>query len=171
MTTPVDSACEFDAAVAESAGSWSVRVEQAEDAAFLEALYRANAPMANMLPPAMLLQQHHIQETTFGAQYPKAMRRILLRGGQPVGRIIVDWSGSAQIHGVDIAVLPDESGRGGGLLLLRAWLAVCDALGRPASLFVRADNRARRLYTHLGFADVAGQAPDAPMIEMARAAR
>ena len=168
---PVDSAREFDAEVAESAGCWSVRVEQADDTAFLEELYATNAPMAGMLPPAMLLQQHQMQEANFGAQYPQAMRRILLRGGQPVGRIIVDWSGSAQIHGVDIAVFPDENGRGGGLILLRAWLAVCDALGRPASLFVRADNRARRLYAHLGFADVAGQAPDTPMIDMARAAR
>jgi hypothetical protein len=176
VTVPIDSAPRFDAAVAESAGAWSVRAEQPADAAFLQELYAANAPMANFLPPAMLLQQHHMQEANFGAQYPQAMRRILLRGGQPVGRIIIDWSGSAQVHGVDIAVLPpthyqDESGRGGGLILLRAWLAICDALGRPASLFVRADNRARRLYLHLGFADVAGQAPDAPMIEMVRAAR
>ena len=119
----------------------------------------------------MLLQQHHMQEATFGAQYSQAMRRVLLRGAHPVGRVIIDWSGSASVHGVDIAVLLDESGRGGGLILLRAWLAVCDAHGRSASLFVRADNRARRLYAHLGFADVAGQSADTPMVEMTRAAR
>lgn len=161
----------FDTAVADSRAGWRVRAELPDDTQFLETLYAANAPLAGMLPPAMLLQQHHIQEATFGAQYRQAMRRILLRGGQPVGRIIIDWSGSTSVHGVDIAVFPDENGRGGGLILLRAWLTVCDALGRPASLFVRADNRARRLYAHLGFADVQGQAGDAPMIEMAREAR
>ena len=170
---PFDPARMFDAAVVLSAAGWSARVEQPGDAAFLQSLYSANAPMAQILPPLMLLQQHHMQDANFAVQYPQAMRRILLRGGQPVGRIIIDWSGSAQVHGVDIAVLPpalsqDESGRGGGLILLRAWLAICDALGRPASLFVRADNRARRLYTHLGFAELPGQAADAPMIEMAR---
>ena len=161
----------YDTAVAESGAGWSVRQELPKDTHFLETLYRANAPMAYILPPVMLLQQHQMQEANFGAQYPQAMRRILLRGGQPIGRIIIDWSGSAQVHGVDIAVLPDERGRGGGLILLRAWLALCDALGRPASLFVRADNRARRLYAHLGFGDVAGQSADAPMVEMIRAAR
>ena len=167
---PVDAARDFDAIVAKSAGGWSVRQEQADDAAFLQALYAVNAPLAQVLPPSMLLQQHQMQEANFAAQYPQAMRRILLREGQPVGRTIMDWSGSAQFYGIDIAVLPDESGRGGGLIMLRAWLAICDALGRPASLFVRADNRARRLYTHLGFTEVTGQSADAPMIEMARAA-
>ena len=160
----------FDTAVAESGAGFSVRQELPKDTHFLETLYRATAPMAYILPPVMLLQQHQMQEANFGAQYPQAMWRILLRSGQPVGRIIIDWSGSASVHGVDIAVLPDESGRGGGLVLLRAWLKACDAQARPASLFVRADNRARRLYTHLGFAEVPGQSADTPMIEMARAA-
>jgi ribosomal protein S18 acetylase RimI-like enzyme len=160
----------FDTAVAESRAGFSVRAELPEDSAFLETLYCVNAPLAAMLPPVMLLQQHQMQEANFGAQYPQAMWRILLRGGQPVGRIIIDWSGAASVHGVDIAVLPDESGRGGGLILLRAWLTGCDALGRHASLFVRADNRARRLYAHLGFTDVPGQSADTPMVEMTRPA-
>ena len=168
MTIASDPAHAFDTMMADNAVDYSVRQEAPLDASFLENLYVANAPMTDFLPMALLLQQHRMQEATFAAHYPHAMRRILVRSGQPVGRIILDWSSTAVAHGVDIGVLPHRNGRGGGLNLLRAWLVVCDALECPASLFVRADNRARRLYTHLGFAEVAGQANDSPMVQMTR---
>lgn len=150
---------------------WRVRVEEAGDAGFLRSLFLANAVLGAMLPPSLMEQQHAVQEATFRVQHPDAMRAVLLRGPQPVGRMIIDWSGRGAIHGVDLGVLATGGGRGGGLVLLKAWLAVADRLGRDSTLSVVATNPARRLYAHLGFHAVPDQPADAPVIAMLRPCR
>jgi len=52
---------------------------------------------------------------------------------------------------VDIALLPDARGMGIGAALIADLLTEAERAGKPVSLHVAKDNRARRLYERLGF--------------------
>jgi len=160
-----DPAIAFDAALRARAAGHAVRPETAADWPFLAELSAAVAPMRELLPAALLLQQAEAANAYFRAAFPSAMRRILASGHAPVGRIIIDWTQADHIAGVDIAVLP--AARGAGLAMLRAWLATADALGRPCRLNVVRATPARTLYARLGFRETAA-APDSPLVAMIR---
>lgn len=156
----------FDAAFRARAPDLDCRPERESDRAFLAGLFLACSPMADLLPEPLMRLQAALQYDGYAAAYPRAMRRIVLSEGSPIGRLIVDW-GPPDTHCIDIAVLPDRRATAAGPHLLRAWLAVADTIGSPATLSVRADNPARRLYARLGFVAIANAVPDA-MIAMTR---
>lgn len=141
----------FDAAVAGRCSQISFRAESPEDTEFLRALFIACSPMAAHLPAAMLAQQADLQDRGFRAARPLTMRRVAVRDGDPVGRIVVDWDCAGPCHGVDIAVLPGARASGVALAMLRAWLAAADQLGRACTLEVLATNPAQVIYRRLGF--------------------
>ena len=100
------------------------------------------------------------------------MRSIVSVGGVPAGRIVVDWAGDGNSHGVDIAVLPEFRPSGAGLHMLRAWLDVADCAAMSCTLEVAHDNPAARLYWRLGFRPVTGEPDESPpFVRMVRAAR
>ena len=96
-------------------------------------------------------------------QHPDAMRRIILHQGTRIARIAVDWNVDGGAQGVDIVVLPSARHTQAGPHMLKAWLEIADRLARPCSLDVVADNRARLLCRRLGFREVAGADPVAPV--------
>lgn len=166
MTDPHTS---FDAAFAARAPWLGCRPEDAADAAFLIGLAMACSPLAGVIPDPMLLQQAEFQHAAHDGAHPRAMHRIAMFDGAPVGRIMIDWD-TAESHCVDIAVLPEHQGTGIGIALLRAWLDVADLRGQPARLEVRADNPAARIYLRLGFQPVPDPHGWSPVVTMLRPA-
>jgi hypothetical protein len=67
--------------------------------------------------------------------------------GLPAGRMIVDWTPTDHVQGIDTGY----RATGAGLHLLRAWLDVSDAMSKPCRLTVLAANPARGIYARLGF--------------------
>lgn len=158
----------FDAALLRRAPQLGVEAETAAHRRFLAELFAACSPLAGLLPPALLEMQFAAQDASFADDHPQAMRRILSWNGQPVGRIVIDWDAPDSAIGVDIAIHPDGRASGAGLAMLRAWLDVANALGRPCTLNVVATNPAQRIYRRLGFCPVGAVDPEATYIAMER---
>lgn len=148
-----------------------IRPETEADARFLTALFADCSPLANVLPPQLLALQAEAQQASHCQQHPAAMRRIVMRGGAPIGRFVVDWSLPGVAHAVDLAVLQCARHTLAGPHLLKAWLEVADASGRRCTLEVLADNRARLLYRRLGFDLDPAQDSGAAVLFMTRAVK
>lgn len=166
MTNPADASARFAATFAARCPGHFVREETETDRSFLLLLFTACSPLANSLPIAMIEQQAWLQDVAFREDHPSAPRWIVLHGDTPIGRIIVDWDLDGTCHGIDVAILPGKENVGKGAVLLSAWIATADWLGRNTSLQVLASNRAYMLYHRLGFKPVGDL--DRPSITMVR---
>ena len=103
---------------------------------------------------AFIRMQYEAQRRHYWASFPDAEHRIVLRDGEPVGRIWVHRTAD-EIRLLDIAVLPEHRRRGVGTYLIRSLQADAKAAGVPLRHSVELDNRgARRLYERLGFAAI-----------------
>jgi len=118
---------------------------------------------------AFVAQQYEAQERSYRAQAPDARCDVVLRDGEPVGRLIVA-RGAREIRVVDIALLPEHRGAGIGSALLRQVLAEADALGAATTVHVALTNPARALYERLGFAEVSRDGVYAAMRRQANTA-
>lgn len=138
----------------EAVPSVSLRPEQSGDAAFLfevfastreEELARTNwdAPMRR----AFLQNQFNAMRQGYRSTFPTAEFSIIEFAGTPIGRLVVNY-GPAEIHVVDIALLPARRNHGIGTCLMRR---VCAAANKPVRLCVLKNNRAVRWYERLGF--------------------
>ena len=103
---------------------------------------------------AFLALQFAAQHQYYQEVYPRADYRLILRDGQPAGRLYVNH-GADEIRIVDIALLPEHRNRGLGTRLLRELLAEADAAGLPLTIHVERFNPALRLYARLGFRQLA----------------
>lgn len=170
MNDPDAAAAAFEAEFARRAPDLRIEPEAIEHRRKLRDLMVACSPLRNRVPEALLDLQFESQDNSFRALRPHAMRRVVTRDGQLIGRIILDWQVPTISHGVDIAVHPELRRSGAALAMLRAWLAVADASHRSCTLDVIADNPAKRIYQRLGFAAKPAN-PGAPYILMERRAR
>ena len=143
----------------------TLRKEAAKDALFVDTLAAACSPLQGLVPDDIIHQQSVIQRLGHAAAYPYATRRILLRGDQPIGRLMIDCT-LGHSRCVDVAVLPMTRGLGYGTWLLTLWLQIADRLGMTTSVRVRRDNPAVALYQRLGF--IAGSDDGSPMATMTR---
>ena len=138
-----------------------LRDETASDTAFTAALFAADrGPMfaAGGWPAStvsgILASQYALQDAHFRRVYPSADRWIVARGGNDIGRLIVDRSG-ARWTLVDILIAREAQGRGAGTVIID-WIAkdACRAGVTAIGLSVALDNpRAEMLYRRLGFVD------------------
>ena len=102
---------------------------------------------------AFLGMQFRAQHQHYQAHYAGADFAIILRDGQPVGRLYVArWEREIRI--VDIALLAAHRGAGIGTGLLTALLAEGAQAQKPVSIHVEQFNPALRLYERLGFTQV-----------------
>jgi ribosomal protein S18 acetylase RimI-like enzyme len=99
---------------------------------------------------AFLDQQHDAQHRHFRSAYPSAEWLIVEKGGEPIGRLYLDYREEA-VHLVDIALLPKCQGEGTGSAILRDLAEYARAEGKSVSLRVEQNNPAARLYERLGF--------------------
>lgn len=131
-----------------------------DDEQFLKDLFAATrAPLFasaglpdDKLAP-LLAMQWRAQQAGHFHSHPAAVDIIVEVDRDPVGRVLVEWR-AAEVHLVDIALLPHWTGRGIGSAV------ICDLLEQARSrcctvvLSVARDNpRAAALYRRLGFVD------------------
>ena len=95
--------------------------------------------------------QFEAQRRHYRVHYPSAEHSIILRDGQPVGRMWVHRS-ETEIRLLDIAVLPDHRRRGIGTHLIRNLQEEARTARAALRHSAEVDNPgARRLYERLGF--------------------
>jgi ribosomal protein S18 acetylase RimI-like enzyme len=94
--------------------------------------------------------QFDAQDRDYRARFPDARFDVVDRDGAPIGRLIVE-RGEDEIRILDIALLPEHRGAGGGSALLRDLLAEAAASSKRVAIHVERANPARRLYERLGF--------------------
>jgi RimJ/RimL family protein N-acetyltransferase len=139
----------------------SLRPIEPADERFLYAVYAstrteelAPVPWTDEQKAAFLWQQFTAQHRHYQEHYGDARFEIILRDGEPVGRLYVArWP--AEIRIVDISILPAHRNAGIGGRLLRELLAEGEASGKTVSIHVERFNPAMRLYQRLGFREVA----------------
>jgi ribosomal protein S18 acetylase RimI-like enzyme len=110
-------------------------------------------PWDDAAKAAFLRAQLAAQSAAY-AQYPGRSNRLVVLGGEPVGRLDVA-RGEREIMVLDISLLPEHRGRGIGTALLRDVLDEAAAAGKRVRLHVARSNPALRLYRRLGFREVA----------------
>lgn len=134
------------------------REAAAGDDDFLFALYastRRDEMAAWDMPQAQqemfLRLQYRAQQQRYFAEREHSRHDIILRDGEPVGRLIVVRSAD-EIRLADIALLPEQRGSGIGSALIRELQMEAAQSRLPLRLHVARDNAgAVRLYERLGF--------------------
>ncbi len=138
----------------------SLRPIGPEDEAFLYQVY-ASTRVDELAPlgwdaaqqTAFLRMQFTAQQRCYQAQFPDASYLLILRDGEPSGRLYV-LRRDDEIRVLDIALLPEHRGAGFGGALLRDLLAEADREDKPVRLHVERFNPALRLYQRLGFTQI-----------------
>lgn len=116
---------------------------------------------------AFVEMQFDAQSRHYAQQHPQALCQLILlddgpmnapldismggsTGGRVVGRLWVDRE-VANLHVLDITLLPQARGQGLGTALLRELMTEAEQRGTPLTVSVELHNPARRLYERLGF--------------------
>jgi ribosomal protein S18 acetylase RimI-like enzyme len=143
-----------------------LRACRGEDYRFLLRLYRqtreaelAHSNWPEELRQAFCAQQFAAQHADWTARFAGAHFLLMMRRGQPVGRLYV-LLGEGEIHLIDIAILAARHRQGLGSGVLRALQELAAKRAVPLRLAVLRDNgRAQALYRRLGFV-IESEAPD-----------
>ena len=137
-----------------------LRAVTADDAEFLFCLFAstrerefAQVPWTAEQKAHFLRQQFDAQTRSWSQEYPDASFDLVEVDGHAAGRLYVHRA-ERDYRIVDIALLPNHSGRGIGTTLLQSVIVEAEHVGKPVSLHVDVFNPARRLYERLGFAQV-----------------
>jgi ribosomal protein S18 acetylase RimI-like enzyme len=135
----------------------TLRPVTSEDGPFLYRLYASTraeelavVPWDEAQKEAFLRMQFHAQTKFYAESFPGAAFLMVLREGEPAGRLYVDRRGD-EIRLLDIALLPEHRGAGLGTALLRDLTTEAAAAGKPLRIHVERFNPALRLYERLGF--------------------
>lgn len=105
---------------------------------------------------AFLRMQYEAQRKFYREQFPDADYQVVLWEGRPAGRLYVHRR-PQEIRLLDIALLPERRGAGLGTRLLRDLFAEAEGAGKPLRIHVERFNPALRLYTRLGFRQIADE--------------
>ena len=145
-----------------------LRTAGPDDAGFFFQVYRENnlstfAALGEEMCSLLLRQQSTIQESQYERQFSEFGRFVLLKDGDPVGRLYLnkdfeDWTL------VDISVLPKMQKSGVGTQVLKDLITEARAAGCSIGLHVIAENPAVAWYRKLGFREVAQKEPYLEMV-------
>ena len=102
---------------------------------------------------AFLAMQFDAQHRHYRAHFPQAAYQVVMLDGEPVGRLYLDRREN-EVRVLDIALLPEQRGKGIGSLLLRQVIEEAEAADMPVRIHVEKFNRALSLYRRLGFVPV-----------------
>jgi ribosomal protein S18 acetylase RimI-like enzyme len=125
------------------------------DEDFLKNLYFSTRDDLNLLPleetqkKAFITMQYTAQNQHYAVQFPDANHDLILRDGNPAGRLLVD-RGPNRIYLVDIALLPECRGKGIGTVIMNGLAEEAKNAGTVLSLHVMKTNPAARLYLRTG---------------------
>ncbi len=138
----------------------SLRAIEPGDEAFLRRVYAgtraeelAIVPWDDAQKDAFLRMQFDAQHRFYHDQFAEASFDVILRDGEPVGRLYVDRR-EDEFRIIDIALLPEARGEGIGGKLLGDLIAEAGASNLPVRIHVERYNRAMTLYRRLGFATI-----------------
>ncbi len=142
-------------------GQLSLRPERKQDDAFRFQLFCESRPAEFallQLEPAALDQlmrfQFQAQTMTYRTNFPNARFDIVELDGVPIGRIVVERSGTA-LRIVDQAIVPAQRNRGFGSAIMRALMDEAGHAGKTMRLKVASTNDpSMRLYLRLGFVPI-----------------
>jgi ribosomal protein S18 acetylase RimI-like enzyme len=142
-------------------GNLRLRPERCSDRDFRYALFcdsRLPEWEPVRLQPALfeqlMQQQFHAQTVSYLSFFPKARFDIIELGAEPIGRIVVDRSGT-MVHIVDQAIVPRQRNQGIGTAIMHSLMAEAGAAGLPVRLKVASTNDPSiRLYARLGFVPI-----------------
>lgn len=144
-------------------GPVTFRPIRPEDEPFLYRLYATtrDAELAlvdwdDTQKEAFLRMQFRAQHTFYLSQFTEAAFDLIVRDGDPIGRLYVDRR-SDEIRIIDIALMPEQRNAGLGGALLRALLEEGARSGKPVRIHVEKFNRAMTLYQRLGFVPIHDQ--------------
>lgn len=139
----------------------SLRTVTAEDQPFLREVYAStrDAEMAivdwdDSAKAQFLDMQWRAQSHHYETHNPHADYSLVLLDETPIGRLYVDRS-TEQIHLLDIALLAPYRAHGIGTQLIHELMAEARHERRPLRCHVERFNRAWRLYSRLGFQQIA----------------
>ena len=135
------------------------RPERRDDEAFLWRLFRQSRPpgedlagLPHSVREPLLRQQFVGRARSYDVDYPEARREIVENEGAPAGRLVCARETGAIVV-VDVALLPDQRGRGLGTRLFDALAEEAAAESLHLRLSASTNNAAaHRFYLRLGFA-------------------
>jgi GNAT superfamily N-acetyltransferase len=106
----------------------------------------------DVIQRALFIQsQFRARQSSYAALYPTASDQIIeLECGTAIGRFLVERL-EDEIRLVDIALTPEQQGRGIGTNLIRALQVECEGRHRKLKLQVLKGTPAEKLYRRLGF--------------------
>jgi len=102
---------------------------------------------------AFVDMQFRAQHEDYARNCPDADRLVILRGGEPIGRLYVEGRGN-DIHIIDIAFLGEHRRRGLGTAVMQDLCDEAAAGAKAVAIYVEKNNPAMRLYHRLGFVRV-----------------
>lgn len=144
-------------------GGVGFRPIRPEDEEFLCRLYastrQAEMEMVDWSPEEkerFLRSQFEAQHTFYMQQFPEAEFLVVEREGEPVGRLYLDRR-EDEHRLIDIALVPEERGRGLGTRLMEGVLAEAREAGKAVRIHVERNNPAQHLYARLGFRQIEDQ--------------
>jgi ribosomal protein S18 acetylase RimI-like enzyme len=145
-------------------GHLAARPATEADQGFLHELYAAtradllHLPVPRAVIDAITAHQRQLQAQAYAEAYPQAHCLVLEDAGVPVGRVVLDRTGT-DLRLVDLAIVPFMRRKGNARAVLRALQERAMREGWSVSLRVRRDNaQARALYAGAGFRPVAADA-------------
>jgi len=100
---------------------------------------------------AFLRMQYDAQRRSYRMQFPKAEYWVIHSDDRAAGRLIVERT-AAEIHLIDIALLPEHRGVGIGTTVLTRVMEQARQADQSVRLRVERFNRALHWYQRLGFA-------------------
>ena len=100
----------------------------------------------------ILRVQFDAQRRGYRAQFPRLDERLIVRGGVPIGWVIVDGSDGHALRGIDIALLAEARRQGVGTYVMQSLQEEAAAGNRPFVIVVeRRNERALAFHRRLGF--------------------
>jgi ribosomal protein S18 acetylase RimI-like enzyme len=134
-------------------------VRENDDAFLLKVYASTRADEMTLVPwsaeqkDAFVRMQFNAQRQSYLQQFPEAKYDIILRGDEPIGRLIVNRAEDAILL-MDIALLPEYRGAGIGTVLIRDLQTEAAQVGKPLRIHVETFNPALRLYERLEFSKI-----------------
>jgi len=94
--------------------------------------------------------QFDAQYSHYSSSYDNIEFKIILHNDKPIGRLYL-WETEHQIRIVDIALMPESTGKGIGTKILNSLIQQSEQSGKKLNIHVEYFNPALRLYKRLGF--------------------
>ena len=134
--------------------AFALRDARPADTEFEQFLYASTRddlrPLGHEVFEGLVGMQFRAQSMALRLDHPSAKRQIVVVDRSPVGRLVVDLSGT-HVELLDLAVLPEFRNHGIGTGVLRGVCAQADRLNHAVRLLVEKQNRSVRLFERLGF--------------------